>query len=150
MKPSGAEARLQRARARAKAGDFAAALAHYDAALAGDLPDPLLHEARAGHGAALLGLGRADEAVATLQAAWALAPGDAALGAFLALALHAAGHGAASLGTLLTALLDLAGRQGGLDDTSAALLERACRSLLESEVARSTPKEPRPWPPRSR
>lgn len=56
-----------------------------------------------GFGSTLRNCGRADDAVAVLAAAVLEFPDDAALRAFLALALHGAGHPALALATMLDA-----------------------------------------------
>lgn len=56
-----------------------------------------------GYGSTLRNVGRHDDAVAILAEAVAAFPGHAALRAFLALALHSAGHATLALATMLDA-----------------------------------------------
>lgn len=83
-----------------------------------------------GFGSTLRNVGRADDAVARLAEATAEYPADAALRAFLALALHDAGHPALSLATMLEAAL-VAARTGGFGRYERALTEYQ-RELIDA------------------
>jgi len=61
-----------------------------------------------GYGSTLRNLGRADDALGILGEAVLAYPGHAALRAFLALALHSAGHHALAMATLLETALAVA------------------------------------------
>ncbi|MEZ4403510.1 MAG: tetratricopeptide repeat protein [Kofleriaceae bacterium] len=120
-------------------GREAAAVRYYQRAhLLGGPPDD-----RAGfllgYGSTLRNVGRADDAVAILAEAVASYPADAALHAFLALALGAAGHPALALATMLEA--------GLLSSPEAfAPYRRAltgyARALAEAAVPPVTPSGP--------
>jgi predicted Zn-dependent protease len=77
--------------------------------------------AQVGFGAALRDLRRADDAVARLAEATALHPDHAALRAFLALALHAAGQPALALAAMLEAALAAAAHPDGFGPHTRAL-----------------------------
>ena len=66
-----------------------------------------------GYGSTLRNVGRSDEAIVLLTEEVSRDPGYPALSAFLALALHSAGHRGAALATMLGCLLDVADRDSG-------------------------------------
>lgn len=78
--------------------------------------------------------GRAEEAVARLAEATAEHPDDAALRAFLALALHSAGHPTLALATMLEAAL-AAARPDGFGGFERALVEYQ-RELVDAALNR--------------
>jgi len=84
------------------------AVAHYDAAFRLGGPRHDRAGFLLGYGSTLRNVGRVDEAIHVLSDAIAAFPGDHALRAFLALALHSAGRHAAAVATLLDVIVDLA------------------------------------------
>jgi Flp pilus assembly protein TadD len=74
-----------------------------------------------GFGSTLRNVGRAEEAVARLAEATAEFPDDASLRAFLALALHSAGHSTLALATMLEAALAAAANPDGFGAYTRAL-----------------------------
>jgi tetratricopeptide (TPR) repeat protein len=84
-------------------GEEAAAIPDYERALALGLPPEERWQALLGLGSSLRNVGRNEEAVRVLRAAVAEFPDQAALRAFLALALHSQGEGREAM----VALLDL-------------------------------------------
>ncbi|TAH34491.1 MAG: tetratricopeptide repeat protein [Planctomycetota bacterium] len=80
---------LERGEDEAAQADFAAALSHFQTALNGD---PYLREALLGAGKCLTALGSADQAVAPLQRAFEMGPGDPAYAEALAEALIQTGR----------------------------------------------------------
>ena len=106
-----------------RAGDEAAAIGHYDAAWRLGLPSGERKRFQLGYGSTLRNVGRIAESVAILQSASAEFPGDRALVAFLALALHAAGRPAEAMALLLDVALSLADHAPDLAVYSRALGE---------------------------
>jgi hypothetical protein len=88
------------------AGEEAAAIPLYEAAILADLPDDELAQALTQLGSSLRNVGRHADAVAVLSAARSRYPGDAAIAAFLALALSSAGHPVRAVRTLVATLVD--------------------------------------------
>lgn len=123
--PDDVEVRMEAAYANDRAGNEAEAIRHYDAAWALGVAAPARQEFLVGYGSTLRNVGRTDDAVAVLGEAVAAFPGYAPLKAFLALALHAAGHGHAAMATMLDLLIDLdAGApDAGAPDAGAGCLD---------------------------
>ncbi len=117
--------------ARDREGDEAGAIRHYDRAWALGVPDAKRKQFLVGYGSTLRNVGRADEAVAILGEAVQAYPDYPALQAFLALALHAAGHPRAALAAMLGLVLDVApagrldGYERALGDYHRELLDQA-------------------------
>ncbi|KAB2900925.1 MAG: hypothetical protein F9K40_08860 [Kofleriaceae bacterium] len=88
-------------------------------------------------GAIMRSPGRAEDAVAHLAEATALHPDDATLRAFLALALHAAGHSTLALATMLEAAL-AAARPDGFGGYGSALAEYQ-RQLVDAALQSRSP-----------
>lgn len=105
--PGDVAVRIEAAYAHDRAGDEAEAVRHYDAAWQLGVPATEQPDFLVGYGSTLRNVGRAEEAVAILGEAAAVFPDHAPLKAFLALALHAAGHGHAALATMLDLVIDL-------------------------------------------
>lgn len=101
------------------------------------MPDPDLDEIlhRAGFGPTLRDLRRAEDAVAYLAEATADHPDHAALRAYLALALHAAGHPTLALATMLEAALAAAARPDGFGGYERALTAYQ-QELIEAALRR--------------
>ena len=78
--------------------------------------------------------GRAEEAVARLAEATAELPDDATLRAFLALALHFAGHPTLALATMLEAALAAAATADGFGPFTRALVEYQ-KELVDAALA---------------
>lgn len=98
------------------------AIAYYERAWELGVPESERPGFLVGFGSTLRNVGRAEEAVARLAEATAAYPDDAALRAFLALALHAAGHGTMALAAMLEAAL-AAARPDGFGPYARALAE---------------------------
>jgi Flp pilus assembly protein TadD len=120
--PDDVAAQIAAAYACDRAGDEHAAIRHYERAWQLGVPEPQRRRFLVGFGSTLRNVGRADDAVAILAQAAQDYPEYPALRAFLALALHAAGHGRAALATMLGVALDLAS-PGALDGYERALTE---------------------------
>ncbi len=106
-------------------GEDAAAIEHYDRALALGLPTPAEQaNALAGRAACLLRLGRAEEAAAGLERARAQFPENAEFAAYLAVALKRAGRADEACTLLLDTLLELS------DDVGLSAHQRSLRFLL--------------------
>jgi tetratricopeptide (TPR) repeat protein len=132
--PDDVALRLAAGGAHVRAGDPAAALAHFDAAWRLGPSAAQARDALVEYGTALGHAGRADEAVARLGEAVATWPADAALKAALALALQAAGNPHAALATMLDALLEIDAQRDVLGG-HGALLARQRDALLDRAVA---------------
>ncbi|HVK76696.1 MAG TPA: tetratricopeptide repeat protein [Kofleriaceae bacterium] len=98
------------------------AIAYYERAWELGVPTDERAGFLVGFGSTLRNVGRTDEAVARLAEASVEFPNDAALRAFLALALHSAGHGTLALATMLEAAL-AAARPDGFGPYRRALAE---------------------------
>jgi predicted Zn-dependent protease len=137
--PSAAVARLEAAFALDRAGDEAAAIRHYDAAWQLGVPDDRRRRFVVGYGSTLRNVGRVDEAVVLLTEEVVRDPDYPPFSAFLALALHSAGHGGAALATMLSCLLDVAARAGAgahpLDGYQRALGDYY-RELVDESTAK--------------
>jgi tetratricopeptide (TPR) repeat protein len=101
------------------AGEEAEAIVHYERALTLGLAGADRRGAQLGLGSSLRNVGRHGEAIGVLETALEEYPGDAALGAFLALALHSAGRSGDALG----ALLDVVVRHSPVGGYARALSE---------------------------
>jgi predicted Zn-dependent protease len=151
QRPSSTLVRMEAAYALDRHGDEAGAIRHYDAAWRLGVPDELRRTFVVGYGSTLRNVGRAEEAVVLLTEEAARDPDYPPLAAFLALALHSAGHASAALATMLGCLLDVTQRHAGavhpLDGYQRALGEYY-RELIEREVeastARATGRKPLP------
>jgi Flp pilus assembly protein TadD len=97
------------------------AVVHYDRALELGVPDEFHQDFVLGYGSTLRNVGRLEEAVARLAEATAVYPDDAAMRAFLSLALHSAGHPTLALATMLEAALAAAARPDGFGRYARAL-----------------------------
>lgn len=98
------------------------AIVHYERAWQLGVPAAERPGFLVGFGSTLRNVGRAEDAVARLAEATAEYPDDAALRAFLALALHSAGHPTLALATMLEAAL-AAARPDGFGPYARALTE---------------------------
>ena len=85
-----------------RAAEEVAAIPHYEKALALGLPADERRGALVGLGSSLRNVGRCGDAVRVLRAAVSEYPNDAALAAFLALALYSEGHPREAVQTLLS------------------------------------------------
>jgi tetratricopeptide (TPR) repeat protein len=124
-----ARAAYQRASSHDKRGEEAAAIPEYQRALALGLASDERWQALLGLGSSLRNVGRHEEAVRVLRAAVAEFPDNAALPAFLALALHSHGESRDALVTLL----DLTLRYAPVGTYARALGQY--RDLLAGEPA---------------
>ncbi len=106
--PENAEAQIEAAYAHDTAGSERAAITHYEHAHRLGVPASERRNFFVGFGSTLRNVGRADEAVAVLAQAIADDPEYAPFHAFLALALHAAGHPRAALAAMLGCALEVA------------------------------------------
>ncbi len=135
--PSDVRARVEAAFALDRCGDEHGAIRHYDAAWQLGVPAELRRRFVVGYGSTLRNVGRVDEAVVLLTEEVAGDPDYPPFSAFLALALHSSGHGAAALATMLGCLLDVSGRAGGaahpLDGYQRALGEYY-RALIDESA----------------
>jgi tetratricopeptide (TPR) repeat protein len=105
-----------------RAGREREAIVHYDRAWALGVPEAERPGFLVGYGSTLRNVGRADDAVALLSEAVQHYPDQAALRAFLSLALFSAGHPRAALAAMLGVALDVA-RPGALGGYEPALNE---------------------------
>lgn len=119
--PSEVRARIEAAYALDRTGDEAGAVRHYDAAWQLGVPEDLRKRFVVGYGSTLRNVGRAEEAVVILTEEMEREPGYPPYVAFLALALHSAGHGSAALATMLGCVLDVARDGKALDGYERAL-----------------------------
>jgi predicted Zn-dependent protease len=113
QRPSVVRARIEAAYALDFHGDEAGAIHHYDAAWRMGVPQELRRRFVVGYGSTLRNVGRAEEAVVLLTEEAARDPDYPPLAAFLALALHSAGHASAALATMLGCLLDVTQQPAG-------------------------------------
>jgi predicted Zn-dependent protease len=120
--PENVEAQIEAAYANDTAGFERAAIAHYDAAHRIGVPAGERRNFLVGYGSTLRNVGRADDAVAILAQAIADDPSYAPFHAFVALALHSAGHPRAALAAMLGCALDVA-RPGAFDRYERSLGE---------------------------
>lgn len=111
--PSDPEARIEAAFALDRTGDEHGAIRHYDAAWQLGVPAELRQRVIVGYGSTLRNVGRCDEAIALYSAELERAPGHPPYLAFLALALHSAGHASAALATMLNCALEVADKASG-------------------------------------
>jgi predicted Zn-dependent protease len=107
-RPDNPEAQIEAAYAHDTAGLERAAIAHYEAAHRLGVPASERRNFTVGFGSTLRNVGRADDAVAVLGQAIADDPDFAPFHAFLALALHSAGHPRAALAAMLGCALEVA------------------------------------------
>ena len=98
------------------------AIVHYERAWMLGVPEDKRRRFLVGFGSTLRNVGRADDAVAVLSDAVAAYPDYPALRAFLALALHSAGHPRAALAAMLGVALDV-DPGGRFDGYERALVE---------------------------
>lgn len=137
--PSDPQARLEAAFALDRAGDEHAAIRHYDAAWQLGVPAELRRRAIVGYGSTLRNVGRCDEAIALYGSERERDPSYPPYTAFLALALHSAGHTNAALATMLACALEVAddARTSGhpFDGYQRALGEYYAE-LLDADTAR--------------
>jgi predicted Zn-dependent protease len=108
--PSEVRACIEAAYALDRTGDEHAAVQHYDAAWHLGVPTDARRRFVVGYGSTLRNVGRSEQAIALLTEELARDPGYPAFAAFLALALHSAGHASAALATMLGCLLEIAER----------------------------------------
>jgi tetratricopeptide (TPR) repeat protein len=112
-----ARRRYDEACAHDRAGREEEAIAGYEAALELGLPDPLRRQALLGLGSSYRNVLRHTEAISLLQQASAEYPQDAALRAFLALALWSGGRerdGMKAMGRIALESVDLGGYERAL------------------------------------
>lgn len=114
--PTEVTAQLEAAYACDRYGEETDAIGYYDAAARLDIPSDQRKQFLVGYGSTLRNVGRVAEAIAHLQAATVELPDSAALAAFLALALHAAGRHDEAMVAALDAVL-----RGPLDGYERAL-----------------------------
>ena len=133
QQPDDVAVRVEAAYACDRIGAEPEAIRHYDAAWRIGVPAPARREFLVGYGSTLRNVGRVEEALAILGEAVAEFPGHAPLEAFLALALHTAGHGHVALATLLGLIIDLDEATGCLEGHAPALA-RYRAELLERAV----------------
>lgn len=114
--PGNPEARIEAAFALDRAGDEHGAIRHYDAAWQLGVPAELRRRVIVGYGSTLRNVGRCDEAIALYSAELERDPGYPPYLAFLALALHSAGHARAALATMLNCALEVADQPGNASD----------------------------------
>lgn len=145
QRPSSVLVRIEAAYALDRDGDERAAIRHYDAAWQLGVPDDLRRTFVVGYGSTLRNVGRAEEAVVVLTEEVARDPAYPPLAAFLALALHSAGHRSAALATMLGCLLDVTHQHAGavhpLDGYQRALGDYY-RELIDESTAESTSRKP--------
>jgi Flp pilus assembly protein TadD len=98
------------------------AITHYETAFQMGIPDDERAGFLLGYGSTLRNIGRKAEAVEVLTEASRLFPMDAAMWAFLALAMHSAGHYNEAMANMLQAAL-MAARDDGFGLYSRALKE---------------------------
>lgn len=138
--PSDPEVRLEAAFALDRAGDEHGAIRHYDAAWQLGVPEALRRRVIVGYGSTLRNVGRCDEAIALYSAELERDPSYPPYTAFLALALHSAGHPSAALATMLGCALELADRAGAdgnpFDGYQRALGEYYAELLAAAGTAR--------------
>jgi tetratricopeptide (TPR) repeat protein len=113
------------------------AIVHYDRALALGIPDDTREDFTIWHGSTMRNVGRLEEAVARLAEGCTVYPDNAAMRAFLSLALHSAGHHTLALATMLEAALAAATRPDGF-----GRYQRALASYQTELVAASIGDEP--------
>lgn len=133
--PERAEAQIEAAYAHDRAGLERVAIRHYEAAHRLGVPASERRNFTAGFGSTLRNVGRADDAVAVLGQAIADDPDYPPFHAFLALALHSAGHPKAALAAMLGCALEVA-RPDAFDRYERSLNEYH-RELLD-ELAPET------------
>lgn len=106
--PENVEAQIEAAYAHDTAGQERTAITHYEAAHRLGVPEGERRNFLVGFGSTLRNVGRADDAVAVLAQAIAGDPDYPPFHAFLALALHSAGHPRAALAAMLGCALEVA------------------------------------------
>lgn len=135
-RPNDVRAQIAAAYACDRAGDEARAIRYYDGAWALGVPEEERADFLVGFGSTLRNVGRADEAVVHLGEAVMASPEDPALRAFLALALHSAGHSRLALATMLETALS-ASRPGAFRGYERALLSYQ-EELVAAELGRGS------------
>lgn len=128
--PDDVAVRIEAAWACDSHGEEDDAIVHYDTAWRLGVPEAERRGFLVGYGSTLRNVGRVEEAVALLGEAVDAHPDYPPLKAFLALALHSAGHTRAALALALDAALDT--DQGRLDGYAPALA--GCRDALLAEA----------------
>jgi tetratricopeptide (TPR) repeat protein len=118
--PEDVRAQMEAAYACDRAGNEREAIAYYERAWALGVPEGDRQDFVVGFGSTLRNVGRADEAVVHLGEAVAAHPENAALRAFLALALFSAGHPRLAMATMLETALS-ASRTGAFRGYEPAL-----------------------------
>lgn len=119
-RPNDVRAQMDAAYACDRAGNEREAVVYYERAWAMGVPEGEREDFLVGFGSTLRNVGRADEAVVHLGEAVAAHPENAALRAFLALALFSAGHPRLAMATLLETALS-ASRPGAFHGYERAL-----------------------------
>ena len=119
-RPNDVRAQMDAAYACDRAGNECEAIVYYERAWAIGVPEGDREDFLVGFGSTLRNVGRADEAVVHLGEAVAAHPENAALRAFLALALFSAGHPRLAMATLLETALS-ASRPGAFHGYERAL-----------------------------
>lgn len=97
------------------------AIVHYDRAVQLGIPEDTREDFIIWHGSTMRNVGRVEEAVAKLAEGCTVYPENVAMRAFLALALHSAGHATLALATMLEAALGAAKRPDGFGRYARAL-----------------------------
>jgi len=131
--PQDARAQYAAACAHDRLGFERDAIRYYDEVFRLGVPADVRRGFYVGYGSTLRNVGRLDDAIAILGQAIADDPGYPAYGAFLALALGAAGHPRAALAAMLGCALDAA-RPDAFDGYERALTEYH-RELLETPLS---------------
>ena len=97
------------------------AIVHYERALELGVPEDVRRDFTIWYGSTLRNVGRVEESLARLAEGTTVYSEDAAIRAFLALALHSAGHDTLALATMLEAALVAAARPEGFRGYERAL-----------------------------
>lgn len=119
-RPNDVRVQIEAAYACDRAGNEREAIVYYERAWSLGVPEQEREDFLVGFGSTLRNVGREDEAVVRLGEAVAAYPENAALRAFLALALHSAGHPRLAMATMLETAL-AASRPGAFRGYERAL-----------------------------
>ncbi len=108
------------------------AIVFYERARELGIPEHLEQDFTIWYGSTLRNVGRVEEAVTRLAEGCAVYPDNASMRAFLALALHSAGHHSLAMASMLEAALAAAARSDGFGRYTRALTSYQTELVTES------------------